>query len=97
MTTKNRTWREAEVEHFRNHPEEVLPYLNIALEEAEKDGDWGAFMASVQIAVEAQGGASGLVQGMESDPHLATLDAILQELGLRLSLQPVAQAAGDEM
>jgi DNA-binding phage protein len=88
MTLQYRSWQEAEVEHFRNHPEEILPYLNVALEEAEKDGDWNAFIASVRIVVEAQGSGDGLVRELEREPHLATLDAILQELGLRLSLQP---------
>ena len=54
MTRTYRTHEEVSVEHFRNHPEEIAPYLEIAFEESKKDQNWAAFMIALRIAVEAR-------------------------------------------
>ena len=38
---RHRTWREVEVERIRNHSTETPLYLDVALDEAEKDGAGG--------------------------------------------------------
>ena len=101
MSRRYRTWREAEVERLRDHPEDVPLYLDIAFEEAEKDGNWGAFMAALRTVAEARGGLGDLAEKLEcsrpnlyktlseeGNPRLDTFGAILHELGLRLSFQP---------
>jgi probable addiction module antidote protein len=102
MTRHYRTWKETEVEHFRNHPEEIPLYLDIAFEEADRAGDWGAFMGSLRVVAEAQGGLGDLAKRLDcnrahlykalsegGNPRLETLGSILHELGLRLSVQPI--------
>lgn len=103
MSKRYRTWREAQVEHFRAHPEEIPLYLDVAFEEADRDGDWGAFMAALRTVAEAQGGLGELSQRLEcsrpnlyrvlsedGNPRLETLGAIFHALGLRLSVKTSA-------
>lgn len=110
MSRRYRTWHETEVEYFREHPEEIQLYLDVAFEEAEKDGNWAAFMASVRTVAEVKGGIGELAGKLEcsrtnlyktlseeGNPRLSTLASILQALGYRLSVQPAAvEAVGEE-
>jgi hypothetical protein len=47
---KLRTFSEAQIEHYKNHPEEIKGYLSVALEEHRKDGDEKAFLAALSVA-----------------------------------------------
>ena len=98
----DRTWHEAEIEHFRQHPEEIAGYLDVALEEAGRDGDWGAFLASLRMVAEVNGGLGQLAAELdrsrpslyrtlseEGNPRLDTLGAVLHKLGYRLAIQPI--------
>ena len=45
MNKKNyRTFEEAQVERYKNHPKELKNYLKVALDEYQKDGNEKAFL-----------------------------------------------------
>jgi len=88
MSRNFRSLHEVDVEHFRNHPEEIPQYLDIAFEEAEMDGDWDSFRSSLLIASEALGEVAGATIGDGDDPRIGSLNTILRGLGLRLSIKP---------
>jgi len=105
MNIKYRTWEETQVEHFQKHPEEIQHFVNFAFEEAEKAGDWGAFLDVLRTVAEAQGGLGKLAEKLgcsrttlyrtlsrRGNPRLGTLSAILRVLGLQLAVQPVHKA-----
>lgn len=109
MSRRYPTWRETEVEHFREHPEEIPMYLDILLDESDGEGSPRLFMAGLRIVAEAQGGIGELAGRLEcnrahlykalsedGNPRLDTLAGILRELGLRLSVQPIRQAEAAE-
>ena len=41
---KFRTFEEAQIEHYKKHPEELKSYVRVALEEYQKDGEEKAFL-----------------------------------------------------
>ena len=107
MKIKYRTWEETQVEHFQKHPEDIQHFVNFAFEEAEKAGDWGAFLDVIRTVAEAQGGLGRLAEKLgcsrttlyrtlssKGNPRLETLGAILRVFGLQLAVQPVAKAEG---
>ena len=58
---KFRTFNEARVERYKKHPRELKSYIQVALEEYQKDGDEKAFLSALSVAarghwVEAQNG-----------------------------------------
>jgi len=90
-----RKWRQYLVARLREHPEEIPGYLNTCLEAGD-----GTFLTALKTVIEARyGGATSLsrkvalhrvsIQTMLSargNPRFASLDKILTELGLRLSV-----------
>lgn len=90
-----RKWRDYLINRLREHPEEIPGYLNTALEANE-----GTFPIALKTVIEARfGGKASLsrkvglhrvsIQKMLSaggNPRFASLDKILSELGLRLSI-----------
>lgn len=77
-------------------------FLDVALEEYEKDGDTEAFLLALRDVAEAQGGITKLAEktklnrqnlykilSEEGNPRLKTLGAVLHELGFRLSVEPI--------
>ncbi len=90
-----RSWREAQVQHFRDHPEDCAAYLEIVLEEVEQDGDWSMFALALRTIAEAR----NIVLNLPEPPTNATLglahfQGALRALGLRLAILPaVAEAA----
>ena len=73
-------------------------FLDVALEEYEKDGDTEAFLLALRDVTEAQGGISKLAErtklnrqnlykalSEKGNPRLETIGAILHGLGFRLS------------
>lgn len=79
-------------------------FLTVALEESERDGDYGAFLQAVRrvaeihgiskIAQESSVSRSNLYKAFAQDgnPSLETLVAVLRSLGLRLSIAPLEPA-----
>lgn len=82
-------------------PKEASAYLNIALEEYEKDNDAEAFLIALKDVAEARGGLANLARKTElnrqnlyrvlsgkGNPRLATLGTILNGLDFHLSIEP---------
>jgi DNA-binding phage protein len=74
--------------------EEAIGYLEVVLEEYQKDGDTFGFLIGLQNVVEAQGGINELIRRTDIDsqdllkvlssndkPDLDTLEVILNDLG----------------
>lgn len=81
-------------------PKEARAYLNVALEEYEKDHDFEAFLYALRDVAEARGGISRLAKKIklnrqnlyralsdQGNPRLDTLSVILSGLDLRLSVE----------
>ena len=99
-----RDFRDYHIEKLQN-PEEARVYLDVALEEYEKDGDTEAFLLALKDVAEAQGGIGQLAQRTrlnrqnlykalsgKGNPRLQTVETILHGLGFRLSVEPVKTA-----
>jgi len=87
-------------------PEYARVFLDVALEEYEKDGDTEAFLLALRDVVESQGGVEKLAKethlnrqnlyqalSEEGTPRLETVGAILHALGFRLSVEPLSSEA----
>ncbi|MEA1962797.1 MAG: transcriptional regulator [Patescibacteria group bacterium] len=81
-------------------PKEASAYLNVALEEFEKDGDMKTFLLMLRDVTEAQGGFSELakktslnrqnlyrVLSGKGNPKISTLGNILNGLGFHFSIK----------
>ena len=102
---KLRTWRAYLTERFTANPEEAIRYLKFSLEEYQVDGDTPLLLLALRTVVESQGGISVLSKKTEiaseslsdilsSDeaPRIDTLGTILNALGCRLLIEPIADA-----
>ena len=100
--TRQRSYREALVEELRDNPDEERVYLEVCLEEYEKDQDGAALLLALRTVAEAQGGVAKLAAATDlrrqsiykalsakGNPRLSTIGAILRGLGYRLSLEPI--------
>lgn len=96
---KFRELEEVELEHFVKHPEELKSYIEIALEEYQKDSNENAFLYSLGIAVKAAGGFSKLAKhtglnrehlykalSHKGDPKFSTVVGVIRSLGLTLTV-----------
>jgi probable addiction module antidote protein len=95
---KLRTFDEFEVDYYKKHPEEIKSYIEVALEEFQKDGDERAFLAALAVAAKVQGGLTKLSQStglnrenlyrsfFKSDPRLSNFIKIIRSLGLNLKV-----------
>ena len=96
---KSRQFDEYLIESLKD-PEEARVYLNVALEEYEKDGDSEAFLRALRDVAEARGGVSMLAEktklnrqnlyrtlSNQGNPRLDTLGNVLNALNLRLSIE----------
>lgn len=96
---KFRTFNEIEEEYFTRHPKEIKQYLEVALEEYQKDGNEKAFLASLAVVAKIKGGftklskESGLNRehlyralSKDGDPKFSTVIHILNSLGLNLKV-----------
>lgn len=94
---KFRTLDEVEIEYFTKHPKEIKQYLEVALEEYQKDGDERAFMASLAVIAKVKGGFTKLSRdtslnrehlyralSSSGDPKFSTVMNVLNCLGLSL-------------
>ena len=97
---KYRTFDEYELEYFTKHPKEIKPYLAVALEEYQKDGDEKAFLSALSMATRVQGGFSKLSKATglnrenlyralsgRSHPRLSTIRQVMNTLGFSLTIR----------
>lgn len=83
-------------------PEEAQAYLDVVLENYEKDKDIEVFLMALRNVAEAQGGLSKLAErthlnrqnlyralSNRGNPKLETVGTILHGLGFKLSVQPL--------
>jgi len=86
-------------------PQEALGYLEVALEEYEKDNNLEAFLLSIRSVAEAQGGLLKLarntklnrqnlykVLSAQGNPKVDTLSTILKGIGFKLSIAPIQES-----
>ncbi len=89
-------------QEFLSHPERAKAYLEVALEEYEKERNSEAFLLALRDVAEAQGGLGRLAEqanlnrghvyqalSEEGNPRLDTMEKILHSLGFRLSIEPL--------
>jgi DNA-binding phage protein len=87
---------------FLKDPKVAREYLKVSLEETRKDGDRAAFLRALRNVVDARGGVVDLAERIhkptstlyqaiseEGNPRLDTLDTILNDIGLQLSVDVV--------
>ncbi len=96
---KFRTFDEAQLEHYKKHPHELKSYIQVALEEYQKDGNEKAFLSALSVAARVHGGFSRLSRetglnrenlyralSERSDPRLSTIVQVLNTLKFSLRL-----------
>ncbi|MEW6238788.1 MAG: transcriptional regulator [Candidatus Omnitrophota bacterium] len=99
----SKPFRNIELEQLKN-PECAKEYLQISLEETRKDGNRAAFLRALRNVVDARGGVVSLAErtnkptstlykaiSEEGNPRLDTLDMILNDIGLQLSIDIIKQ------
>ena len=100
---KLRTWRAYLTERFAANQEAAIRYLKFSLEEYQVDGDTPLLLLALRTVVESQGGISVLAKKtgiapeslsdiLSSDeaPRIDTFGTILNALGCRLLIEPIA-------
>lgn len=100
---KMRTLDEIEVDYFNQHPEEIEQYISVVFEEYEKDGDIGAFLASLRTVEHNQGQIEPAISdrwtklqqelATEESPKFESVSSILNFLGYRLVPQKIVAAS----
>lgn len=99
MKNKSKHFRDYHIDKLKN-PKEAKAYLEVALEEFEKDNEGEVFLKALRDVAEAQGGLSTLAKrtqlnrqnlykalSTKGNPKLETIGAILLGLGFRFSIQ----------
>ena len=102
---KLRTWRAYLTERFAANQEAAIRYLKFSLEEYQVDRDTPLLLLALRTVVESQGGVSTLAKktGIAPEslsnilssaeaPRIDTLGTILNALGCRLLIEPIADA-----
>ena len=96
---KFRTFDEVQIEHYKKHPEELKSYIQISLEEYQKDGDEKAFLVALSVATRVHGGFRKLSKetglnrenlyralSEHADPRLSTVVQVLNSLKFSLKI-----------
>lgn len=96
---KFRTFDEAQIEHYKKHPDELKSYVRVALEEYQKDDDERAFLAALSIVARVHGGFSKLAKetglnrenlyralSRQADPRFSTVMQVLNTLGFSVRI-----------
>ena len=96
---KFRTFEEVQVEHYKKHPRALKIFIEVALEEFQKDENEEAFLSALALAAKVHGGFSKLAKetgisrehlyralSEKGDPRLSTFIQVIQSLGLSLSV-----------
>jgi DNA-binding phage protein len=60
--SKHRKYRDAAIEALKDNPEEAHAYLQVALEEFERDHNIEALLTALSTVAEAQGGIPALAR-----------------------------------
>jgi probable addiction module antidote protein len=102
MAKRNlRTFREVEEEYFRNHPEEIGPYIKEIFDEYAQDGNSAALLASLRVIAKVKGistiaeetglSRQGIQHALSSkgNPRFDNVNAIMNALGYRLTPEPL--------
>jgi probable addiction module antidote protein len=96
-----RTFREVEEEYFRNHPEEIGPYIDEIFDEYAQDGNSAALLASLRVIAKVKGistiaeetglSRQGVQHALSSkgNPRFDNVNAIMKALGYRLTPEPL--------
>lgn len=91
-----RQFRDVEEEYFRNHPEEIDPYLDEIFDAYAKDNDSPSLLASLRVIAKVKGISNiaeetGLTrQGIQhalsskGNPRFDNVNSIMNALGYRL-------------
>ncbi len=91
-----RTLDHLEEDYFRDHPDEIGPYLSEIFEEFSKDSDTGALLASLRTIARVKGMSTiadeigmsrqGLQKALSANgnPRLESVNAIMHALGYKL-------------
>ena len=100
---KLRTWRAYLAERFAADQKAAIRYLKFSLEEYQVGGDTPLLLLAIRTVIESQGGISVLAKQtgisteslsdiLSSDeaPRIDTLRTILNALGCRLLIEPIA-------
>ena len=102
---KLRTWRAYLTERFAADQEAAIRYLKFSLEEYQIGRDTPLLLLALRTVVESQGGISVLanktgispeslsnILSSDEAPRIDTLGTILNALGCRLLIEPIAGA-----
>ena len=100
---KLRTWRAYLIERFAADQEAAIRYLKLSLEEYQVDWDTPLLLLALRTVVESQGGIPALAKktgiapeslsdilSNDEAPRIDTLGPILNALGSRLLIEPIA-------
>lgn len=98
---KSVSYDEVKLKRLKNR-KYAKAYLKAALEAYREDGNREAFLSALRDITEAQGGVPAIAKRInkpkqslykalseKGNPRLDTLDAILNSLGFRLSIEPI--------
>lgn len=86
---EGRRFREVEAEYFRNHPDEIKPYMEEIFEEYAKDDDSEALLASLQVIAKVKGVENHIEMDQSqlstaADQPLEKINALMKAMGYRL-------------
>ncbi len=96
-----RTNEDVQVEYFRDHPEEIFPFIEEIFEAYAEDGDTAVLLGSLRIVAEVKGIAQlaseiGMTRqclhkalSERGNPHLSNVNAIMHALGYRLKVEKI--------
>ncbi len=91
-----RSFRVVEEDYFRDHPEEIAPYIDEIFAAYAEDGNSAALLASLRVVAKVQGisaiaeqtglSRQGIQHALSSkgNPRFDNVNAIMQALGYRL-------------
>jgi len=101
-----RQFRDVEEEYFRNHPEEIDPYLDEIFDAYAEDHDSASLLASLRVIAKVKGISSiaeqtGLTrQGIQhalsskGNPRFDNVNSIMNALGYRLVPEKLDNSQG---
>lgn len=105
MKNKFQTWDEFMQEKLTKSPEEILIYLDVSLEEFEKDGDMDALLLAIKQVAEVKGGITELAKktnlsrqnlykifSHKTNPRFDNIIKILNALGYTFAIKKVVNA-----
>jgi probable addiction module antidote protein len=101
MTIKSRKLDEYLINSLKD-PKEAQAYMNVILEDFQKNNDFEAFSLALEILVKAQGSISQFANetdvsrthlyrifNSEVQPQFVTIANIFKSLGFKLSVKPI--------